>query len=278
MASFDHRGLRAQYRVCGQGVPVVLLHAGGSSARQWAEFRNHCPDTYQYLAPDLIGFGQTDIWPGPGDLTHDHQGGLVSALVREVFNRPVHLVGHSYGGSTAVRLALSHPDQVESLTLIEPNIVSLLQSAGEREIFDEYLRGAKAFMDSATAGDLEKAWAEFVDMRNGPGAWRDTPDRVRTRMFERTQQMIDGFMSNLNNTTTLADCRTLDLPVMVVCGEKTTRPERRITEMLAETLPHCRYEVIAGAGHMSPLTHPAEVAALVVDHLTGLENRQRRSA
>lgn len=255
-----------------------MLHAGGSSGRQWDEVCESSPAEYRYLAPDLIGFGRTESWTGPGDLTHDGQAALVLDLITRTCDEPVHLVGHSYGGSTAVRIALTSPKHVKSLVLIEPNIMPLLADAGEHDIFDEYADVAQRFMGRAASGDVDLAWRSFIDLRNGTGAWDDMPDKVRARMLERTSQMVDGFTSNLNNATSLSDCAKLHVPVLLICGGVTTAPERRVSELLAEILPDCWYETIEGAGHMSPLTHPKSVSALLSAHLLTQKGFERRCA
>jgi len=53
-----------------------------------------------------------------------------------------------------------------------------------------------------------------------------------------------------------ADICHVQLSTLTVCGEKTTAPDRRITEILREQMPKCRYIIIPGADHMSPLSHP----------------------
>ncbi len=278
MPSFDQQDLSVQYLDTGQGEPVVLLHAGGSSGKQWEKARARFPDGYRILAPDLIGFGQTGAWPGPGELTHDHQADVVLSLVERHCESPVHLVGHSYGGSTAVRFALAFPERVRSLVLIEPNVVPLLADAGENELFDEYVRFATAFIDDVSSGRREVAWKAFIDLRNGDGTWDAMSDDRRARMLKQTDQTVDAFLSNMNNRTTIADCRMIDVRTLVICGAETTRPERKITEILADSLADCRYEVVAGAGHMSPLTHASDVAALVLDHIVNRTEHLPRCA
>jgi hypothetical protein len=59
----------------------------------------------------------------------------------------------------------------------------------------------------------------------------------------------------------------IDVPTLIVCGTSSPAPSRAITRLLAETLPRARHRTIRNAGHMSPITHPAEVNALVVEHL-----------
>ncbi len=267
MASFEASGLVAHYVESGAGEPVVLLHAGASSGKQWREVSSRLDGSYKLIAPDLIGFGETPGWPGPDELTHDDQADLVRELVNTVCAGPVHVVGHSYGGATAVRLFLVEPTIVRSLVLIEPILTPLLPQAGEHGLFDEYWRFAQSFIEKAEAGPEEAAWESFIDVRNGPGTWQCKPEASRARFLGLTRPTVDAFKSNLSNPITLADCRKITVPTLVVCGSDTTGPERRVTEILKEEIPHCSYEVIPGAEHMSPLTHPDEVARLIQQHL-----------
>ena len=82
-----------------------------------------------------------------------------------------------------------------------------------------------------------------------------------------TGSTVAGFRSNLSNPTSLQDLEQLSLPTLVMCGEKTTVPDRRLTEILRDHIPQCRYEVIPGAEHMSPLSHPAFIAEAVERHI-----------
>ena len=59
----------------------------------------------------------------------------------------------------------------------------------------------------------------------------------------------------------------LRFPVLIIRGEHAPAPTRLIAEKLPSLLPDARLEVIAGAGHMGPLTHAAEVSALIVRHV-----------
>ena len=69
----------------------------------------------------------------------------------------------------------------------------------------------------------------------------------------------------------------LPCPVLVMRGEHAPAPTRLIAEALPSLLPDARLAVVAGAGHMGPMTHTAEVNALIVQHLTGMEACRRRA-
>jgi pimeloyl-ACP methyl ester carboxylesterase len=260
-------GRRVSYLATGSGTPVVLLHAGAGSGKQWAKISRLLEARFRIIAPDLWGFGGTESWSGEHELTHDDQAYLVSELVSSLCEEPVHVVGHSYGGATAVRLILSKREAVRSVVLIEPILMPLLSLAGEVKLFREYLDMAHAFLENAAAGKLDEAWRGFLDYRNGAGTWDALPEPSKQRFRGTTQSTVVGFRSNLANSTSLEDLQKLTLPTLVMRGEKTTVPDRRVAEILRDHIPLCSYDVIPGAEHMSPLTHPEFIAEAIERHL-----------
>ncbi len=266
MNDIDFNGLRARYRTSGQGRPVVFLHAGGGSGAQWEKVTALLSVDCQAIAPDLLGFGETEAWPVAGAMTHDRQAELVACVVDAAARQPVDIVGHSYGGATAVRLAVNQPHKVHSLVLIEPILNGLLGEVGD-PLFGESERVAKAFVACVDRGEREAAWEMFIDARNGAGTWARLSDKRRQQFVAQSRQGKEGFVSNLNNPTTLAECRALGMPTTIVCGGETTPADRRTTELLRDTMSGAQYVLLAGAGHMSPLTHPADVARVVREHL-----------
>jgi pimeloyl-ACP methyl ester carboxylesterase len=260
-------GRRVAYLEQGAGVPLVLLHAGGSSGKQWAKTASLLENRFRVVAPDLWGFGLTESWTGEESLTHDHQALLVARVIEELASGPAHLVGHSYGGATALRLVLRRKDLVRTLVLIEPILTPLLRLAGEGEAFREYFDMAQAFLSHVATGRLEEAWQGFIDYRNGPGTWQALSLTTKERFVSGTVSTVAGFHSNLSNPTSLEDVRQIQLPTLVMCGEKTTLPDRRVTEILREQIPGCRYTIIPGADHMSPLSHPELIANAIRHHV-----------
>lgn len=239
MPEIRFNGLRASYRTWGEGRPIVLLHSGGSHGGQWSKVVDVLGPGWSVIAPNLLGFGVTEAWPVPGKLSHDLQAGLVAQVIDSTVGQAVDVVGHSYGGSVAIRLAVNRADKVRSPVLIEPIVDCLLASG----------------------------WQAFIEVRNGPGTWEKLSDRRRQEFLDQSSQAREAVLSNLNNPTTLAECAGIAVPMTVVCGGQTTAPDRRASEVLRDAARGARYEIIEGAGHMSPLSHPAEVARIVRDHM-----------
>lgn len=248
----------------------MLLHSGGSSGEQGQKVADHLGVRNRLIAPDFFGFGASEPWKEPGGLTHDLQAGIVAGVIqREAPNGAVDIVGHSYGGAAAVRLWLKQPQLIRSLVLIEPIMSWLLKDASD-PLYEDSVGVARAFISHVQAERREQAWQVFLDSRNGAGTWAKLSDKARTRFLAQSDQTVEGFISNLNNHTTLADCRTISVPTMVVYGQETTAPDRRTTELLRDAIPGARYIGIAGAAHMSPFTHAADVARIIQDHLDGM--------
>lgn len=274
MAQLTINGRHVSYLEYGSGAPIVLLHAGGASGKQWAKVGALLEARFRVIAPDLWGFGGTERWSGERELTHDDQALLVAGVIEQLCKQPVHLVGHSYGGATAVRLMLRNMALVRTAVLIEPILTPLLRLAGEEDHFREYLQMAHSFLENAAAGNLNEAWRAFLDYRNGPGTWEALPEPHRERFHSVTESTVAAFRSNLSNPTSLEDLERLSLPILVMSGDKTTVPDRRVTEILRDGIPQCRYALIPGAEHMSPLTHPAFIAEAVERHIDIANNRR----
>lgn len=191
---------------------------------------------------------------------------MVAAILDANTSEPVDVVGHSYGGATALRLAIDCPCKVRSLVLIEPVTTCPLGEVGD-PLFAESRVVAHRFIASVKEGRPEIGWEVFIDSRSGVGTWAKLSGERQQQFLAQSSQTRDAFLSNLNNRTTLAECAGLTLPVTMITGAETTTCDRRTTEVLKDVLQTVAHVEIPGAGHMSPLTHPASIVAIVRDHL-----------
>ena len=100
-----------------------------------AQPRRYLEGRFRIFTPDLPGYGASTV-AATGGLGGD--AAIIGALIDRI-GAPVHLVGHSYGGAVALKLAASRPDAVRSLTVIEPVAFHLLidGSAADRALFAE---------------------------------------------------------------------------------------------------------------------------------------------
>lgn len=269
-------GFAAHYTEAGKGETVVLLHAGGTSSAHWRKIAPQLQGRFRVVAPDLIGFGETGSWSGERELTHDDQAALVRGVIELGLAGPVHVVGHSYGGAVAVRLALNYPELVKSLFLIEPVLSPLLRQAGEDKLFEAERSLANAFIADYEAGRSASAWRRFIDHHNGDGTWESLSGNARYRFLSMTRETADAYRSNLNNPTTLYDLRALTMPTLVACGARTTETYRLICRILRGRIPGCATLDVEGAAHMSRLSHPEQIADAIEAHAGAFERGEGR--
>ncbi|WP_461579900.1 alpha/beta fold hydrolase [Thiobacillus sp.] len=112
----------------GQGAPVVFVHGAFSDLRAWEPQREAVARRFRFIAYTQRYFG-TDPWPDKGEqysqVTHAAD---LAAFIRQLNVGPVYLVGRSYGGTVAVRMALQHPELVRAVFVQEPSIAATAES------------------------------------------------------------------------------------------------------------------------------------------------------
>jgi len=267
------------YAETGQGEPVVLIHCSSASGSEWTALCNELSNRFLCIMPDQWSCGHSDPWPGNGPFTLAEEAAPVVELIDRL-DSPVHLVGHSYGGGVALRVARERPAMIRSLTLIEPSIFHVLNGTGpkEQKLYREISDVAEAVKLAVNTGDLWDGMDRFVDYWNGVGAWDAMPLEARLKLSRRLAKVVLDFRALFAEPATLADYATLSCATLVVCGERSPGPSRRIVEMLEQAMADVRVREISGAGHMSPLTHPEAVNRAIVEHIEARSSQRRMAA
>ena len=116
----DAGGIKTNYLEAGEGPPVVLIHGSGPGVTAYANWRLVIPalsTDFRVIAPDMVGFGFTERPPRVryGLQTWADQ---TLALMDSLGLAKAHLVGNSFGGAIALRIAATHPDRVDRLVLM----------------------------------------------------------------------------------------------------------------------------------------------------------------
>jgi pimeloyl-ACP methyl ester carboxylesterase len=255
------------YRVTGAGAPVVLLHSGGLTSRQWRRLAEALAASRQVVLPDFLGYGGSTPWPvGEGfDFQLD-----VDAIVMlvDALEAPVDLVGHSYGGLIAAHVARRRPAMVRSLAMYEPVMFSVLDGGAAE---DEAARRELAELDMSYAADtsgVDERWlSSFVGWWNGAGAWEGLDEAVRASFRQVAWKLHQEVASLARDTTGRPGFASIGAPTLLLGGELTRPVEKRVLTVLERTLPNARLHYIPGAGHMGPMTHGAAVNEAIVQHI-----------
>jgi 3-oxoadipate enol-lactonase len=242
----------------GQGPAVVLLHAGIADRRMWAgHLEPLAAAGFRAIAPDLPGFGATP--EPPGELAPWRE---VLATLDALGVETAALVGDSFGGAVALRVALVAPARVRALVLCSAQAPGLEPSPT--------LQAAWAAEEEAVErGDLDGAVASVVDAWTQPGAPAALRDYVADAQRKALElQLAAGDVEEAEDPAEDAGALgRLAVPTLVLNGEHDMEDYHRSAETLAAAIPGARREVIAGAGHLAPLETPEAFRALLLAFL-----------
>jgi pimeloyl-ACP methyl ester carboxylesterase len=246
----------------GQGQPVVLIHSSVSANRQWRALTETLKDRYRVLAINLFGYGETTAWPGTAPQSLYAQAQLVLALCEEV-GTPVHLVGHSFGGSVALKAASLLGPRVGSLILLEPNPFYLLKQDGRTQAFLESRTLRDHVKCFGSLGDWPKVAERFADYWLGDGSWSTMPEKRRGAFADSLRPNFHEWDAVMEEETTVEEWNALTARTLVVSDAATRLPIREIVDIFAKACPHWTFHTIPEGGHMAPLTRPELINPVV---------------
>jgi pyruvate dehydrogenase E2 component (dihydrolipoamide acetyltransferase) len=257
-ASVD--GLRIRYarRGASSGTPVLFVHGFGGDLDNWLFNIDAIGEKHPVIALDLPGHGQSEVrLPGTSlQALADFVGHFMT-----VIDVPsAHLVGHSVGGAIAAQLALSQPQRVASLSLID--------SAGfGAEINTGYTEG---FARAASRREL-KPVLELLFKDPTLVSRQMVDDVLKYKRLDGVTELLESLNSGLFKDGRQAAQPGLALagsgkPVLMVWGR-----EDQIVPAAhaANAPPGAAVELFEGVGHMAQMERAGDVNRLILRHLGG---------
>lgn len=261
------------YAEAGAGTPIVIVHGAWGDLRTFSRAIPLLSSGHRLVAPSLRYH-----WPNPWASSDDEAYARytvethardVAALIERLGIAPVDLVGHSYGGNVAAVLALSRPDLVRRVVLVEPALRWLLRDSAEgQKLLEEMARPRAARLARARAGeDPVVTTRQFID-EGRPGTFDALPPE-RRRLLVANARTTGPITAHPADETrfTCDDARRLPAPLLLVRGEKTDHQYQMIVARLAECAPGARSVVLPGSRHVIQFDAPEAMARAVVEFL-----------
>ncbi|MEO9514216.1 MAG: alpha/beta hydrolase [Paracoccaceae bacterium] len=239
---------------------VLAIHCTLAHSGAWKGFTRAMHGTAEVTAFDLPNHGKSPDWPLDQD-----QHRLATDWGLDVLMEPMHLVGHSYGGTVALRMALDAPDRVLSLTLFEPVFLAAARK-DQPERFKAHEAELAEYAATIERGDFHQAARAFNRVWGDGTPWYDFPAETRAYMADRIHFVKGSAPFLIEDNAGLLEGEAfsnLSLPVILAQGEFTLDVIDATMAALARRIPNARRICIDGAGHMAPITHPAELAKIV---------------
>ena len=241
----------------GAGPDVVLLHAGVADRGMWSDLLDPVADAgFRVVALDLPGFGEARGAGSPDGPWAD-----VVETMDELAIDDAAVVGVSYGGMVAQRLAYVSPDRVSALVLVSTPVPGHSFSA---ELIAAQSREEAAFEDE----DLDGAVAAVLDTWTRP----DMPDvRSRVETMQRRAYELQSRAEDADPDDPLdedpAPLAKIVAPTLVINGNLDWDDFRTAGDALVQVLPDARQITLQGAGHLAPLERPDDFREALISFL-----------
>ena len=271
------RDLDVHYKTAGEGGPaLLLLHGLADSVYCWREVMPALAAQRRTVAFDLPGFGLTERpmpeeWPDESPYAPTAYAMLAVDLLLALGEEEAILVGHSMGGTVAALAALSYPNRVRALILIDPVINNNVS-------VPEVLRPLLATPQMRRLGPLamrsSRRWEERLNER----AWHD-PTKITAEMHEAHRRLFAvhdwdralwEFVAAAKPLHLERRLGALTMPVLVITGDDDCVVPTRETIRLANALPNARLVVISECGHAPQEECPELVLEAVSGFLASL--------
>lgn len=258
-------GITLEYEVVGSGEPVLLVSPLLADGFLPLLSEPALAQSYRLIRYHKRGWAGSMRVPGPVSVA-DHVADAAALLVHLGVER-AHVVGHGSGGSVALQLAVDHPAVVQTLSLLEPTLLSVPSG-------NAFFAQAQPALDAYHAGRPEAALASFLAIVSGL-AW----DACRALLDERlpgtlAQTIADAdtfFAIELPGTAAWSFGAELAAgirhPVLSVLGAETLPLSVDVAERLRSWLPVVEEHTVDDAGHFLHIQRPAAVARAIAGFL-----------
>jgi pimeloyl-ACP methyl ester carboxylesterase len=266
-------GHRRAFLHGGTGAALLLIHGIGDSSRTWRPILPLLAESYQVIAPDLLGHGDSDK-PRADYSVGGFANGMRDLLAVLDVAR-VTVVGHSLGGGVALQFAYQYPQLCERLVLIASGglgteVTPLFRAAAVpgaglaigASVHSPFrlpvlaaarMAAALGLLDRHDVGELGVVWHGL----------RDASTRAAFLRTLRSVVDVRGQSVSSRDRLYLAAA----IPMLLVWGSRDPVLPVGHARAAADELPACRLEVVEGAGHLPHHADPERVAALLTRFL-----------
>jgi len=247
----------------GGGEPLLFLHGVPDTSEVWRDAIATFSDQYQCIAPDLPGFGRTQT-PSNFVYSLENLASFIDQLLSSLsITDSVHMVIHDVGGIVGLAFAITHPDKVKSLTIMDTTFFSdyewhAMAKTWRKPILGEltmYLMGHKQFSSA-----MKKSAPILTDTQIQENY--DALTFRNRRMILRFYRALDPvvFKQWEGKLQALAQ----RVPTQVIWGKKDTFLPAALSKRFGTQNVH----ILENTGHWPMLEQAKKVHGLIRDHLT----------
>lgn len=253
----------------GCGTPLIFIHGAMGDWRSWAA---QWPTFIPHF--DCISYSRRYSFPNLNDMTSPDHGALHEALDLSLLMDAMEiesaiLVGSSYGGFTALALAVQAPHRVKALVAVEPPMMKYASRTPQGQAVANAFRREVIEPANAAfqAGDDERAAQIMTGGINGGRSAVNTGEAMARRLQNLRAMKMLALSSDEFPLLSPLQLAQLTMPMLLLAGQQTQPVHRAIFNNVCAALPQARHAWIEGAGHGVTREQPDAFNRVVLDFL-----------
>lgn len=248
--------VRLHYEVCGVGRDIVLCHGFSGSHQDWFHPIADLAHQYRVIAMDHRGHGSSQAPTSPAAYSIKAFAQDVVALMGVAGVKRCCLWGHSMGGFIALEIALSHPELVAALVLVDTSSGEMDLPAKHRQARQEALELLVAKKQGTTAAfEYVATHSPYAQEYYQRHPYMREVSRQRTGETS-VKGYIHGWKAIQEWAPLTPRLGEIKVPTLIIVGEEDTgflRP----AQGMKQGIPRSRLVLIPGSGHSPHIEQPA---------------------
>lgn len=242
-------GIKTFIRIKGEGEPLLILHGWGARSESWLRVQDILSKDFLVIVPDLPGFGKSDLPPKAWNLECYVE--FIFALLRELNLQKFYLLGHSFGGNIAIKIAAIQPDKIKKLILVDAAAVRRPKSIFKR-ILGFFAGIISLFSFLPGYKFLRKCFYRIV---------------LRKTDYLQAAGIMKEVFKRVVSEDVRYYCSKIDVPTLIIWGKKDKITPLKEGLLINKLVPNSKIEIIDGAGHAPNLSHPEILAQIIKENL-----------
>jgi 3-oxoadipate enol-lactonase len=237
------------------GTAIIFLHGIGGDSHSWDFQLENFSNDYRTIAWDMPGYGGS---PLIDPMTFESLSDSLIRMMDHLKIKQTHLVGHSMGGMVAQQAIATSPDRFKSLIL---SATSPAFGKADGDFQKQFVAARlKPLEDGLAMKDLAK--------KQVPAMVGDNPNPKGLALAYESMSKVspETFIASMHCLVTFDrrdNLSLIDLPTLLVAGEKDTNAPAPMMEKMASKIRNSSYVCIAGAGHLSNMERPEEFDVII---------------
>ncbi len=238
----------------GTGVPTLLLHGWGASSDLFTGTMRGLGDGFDLIAPDFPGFGATEPPPAPWGVSDYMEWTL--ALMDSLGVERANLIGHSFGGRVAIKLAALHPERVAKLVLTDAAGI-LPKRTWRYHAQVRAFKTMRALAQSRYTPQPLRAWAASQVAQQGSPDYKAASGTVRGSFVRVVNEDLREYLPRIK------------APTLMIWGDRDEDTPLTDGQLMEQTIPDAGLVVFEGCGHYAYLEQSGRFCVIVKTFLQG---------